>query len=336
MSESSHEFSTENSITQVINRVWNALDVARRELAMHRDENLLTDTRNAFRRRRRAGRMSEFNNYICQSFPMISLNVIIFYLTRANKSRVLAKIQANTMNELRAAVGRSRMYIIPQTSITLPLEMSEAERTCDLPETSTSDGCEAVPQSPPASSSTSLMSTPIASSIAISAAPSPIFSGPSQSGASSSCTVLPSPAVPQCTPTPNSHASPQSSHLSTTSLSSVMDTYVTSPVIDLNPSLETSLESAQWLNAGTPEVFYRRSRLEPLNRVPDNDFIIDDSEDGEEDDIFDVSLENGVPLEEVDLCTIRRTFKEEHISDDQISIICISESFSGLNTASNL
>lgn len=55
---------------------------------------------------------------------MISLNVIGFYLARANKSKVLAKIQANTMNELRAAVGRSRMYIIPQTSITLPLEVS--------------------------------------------------------------------------------------------------------------------------------------------------------------------------------------------------------------------
>ena len=58
MSESSHESSTESSFTQVINRVWNALDIARRELAMHRDENLLTDTRNAFRRRRRAGRLS--------------------------------------------------------------------------------------------------------------------------------------------------------------------------------------------------------------------------------------------------------------------------------------
>ncbi|KAG8004748.1 hypothetical protein GBF38_016624, partial [Nibea albiflora] len=74
----------------------------------------------------------------------------------------------------------------------------------------------------------------------------------------------------------------------------------------------------------TFQVFYRRSRLEPLDRVPDNDFIIDDSEDGEEDDMFDISSENVViPLEEVDLCTILRTFKEEHISDDQISIICI-------------
>ncbi|KAE8293749.1 hypothetical protein D5F01_LYC06682 [Larimichthys crocea] len=64
--------------------------------------------------------------------------------------------------------------------------------------------------------------------------------------------------------------------------------------------------------------------MQAPQRVPDNDFIIDDSEDGEEDDMFDISSENGViPLEEVDLCTILRTFKEEHISDDQISIICI-------------
>lgn len=66
----------------------------------------------------------EFNNYICQIFPTVTLNVIGLYLARANKSKVLTKIQVNTMNELRAVFSRNRMHIIPQTSITLPLEVS--------------------------------------------------------------------------------------------------------------------------------------------------------------------------------------------------------------------
>ena len=68
--------------------------------------------------------LPEFNNYICQSFPTVSLNVIGFHLARADNSRVLTKIQANTLNELKTAAGRSRVYIIPQTNIILPLEVS--------------------------------------------------------------------------------------------------------------------------------------------------------------------------------------------------------------------
>lgn len=53
MSHTSHEA---HEVNNVIDRVWNALDAARRELASQRDDdNMLRATRNTFRRRRRAG-----------------------------------------------------------------------------------------------------------------------------------------------------------------------------------------------------------------------------------------------------------------------------------------
>lgn len=58
MSEASEEAATEG-FTAVINRVCNALDVARRELASQtNEENLLQVTRRTFRRRRRARPMT--------------------------------------------------------------------------------------------------------------------------------------------------------------------------------------------------------------------------------------------------------------------------------------
>lgn len=55
MSQTPEDTAAENSFDSVINRVWHALDVARQELAMQRNEsNILSATRNAFRRRRRA------------------------------------------------------------------------------------------------------------------------------------------------------------------------------------------------------------------------------------------------------------------------------------------
>ena len=56
MSHTSHEAAAESGFNNVIDRVWNALDAARRELASQRDDdNMLRATRNTFRRRRRAG-----------------------------------------------------------------------------------------------------------------------------------------------------------------------------------------------------------------------------------------------------------------------------------------
>ncbi|XP_042268208.1 uncharacterized protein LOC121897638 isoform X2 [Thunnus maccoyii] len=335
--------------------------------------------------------LPEFNNYICQSFPTVSLNVIGFHLARADKSRVLTKIQANTLNELKTAAGRSRVYIIPQTNIILPLETSGPERTHTLPETSPPAGPETVSQSLPASpSATPLMATPTASLTAITPAASPtaitpvashtaitpaashtaitpaashtdfraaasptavtpaasytsppaIHVSPSQSLAPSAARPPASTAVPQVThPAPtapmdmslvtsnsNSHVSYQSPPLNTMSLSSTMDTDGSSPRTDLNPSLEASLDPAQWLNAGTPEVFYRRSRVEPLNRSPVSDFVIDHSEDedGDKDDIIAVTFEtDSPPSEEIDLAVILSTFQEHHLSEGLASTICI-------------
>lgn len=59
MSQTSDEAATESGFNNVINCVWNALDVARQELASQRDEgNLLRATRRIFRRQRRAGLMA--------------------------------------------------------------------------------------------------------------------------------------------------------------------------------------------------------------------------------------------------------------------------------------
>ncbi|XP_071326657.1 uncharacterized protein [Trachinotus anak] len=334
MSRTSDEAATESGFDNVISRVWNALDVARRELSSQRDENnILRATRNTFRRRRRAGRMTEtqepenrtagvwrvrlfllpnadqvvlpphaecckltriglgipshdlqgavsprsyaqlswtlpeFNNQN-QSFPTVSLNVIGFNLARADKSRVLTKIQANTPKDLRTAVGRSRVYIIPQTNITLPLEISEPENTHTLPEPSPPNGPETVSQSLPAtSSSTQVITTSTASSTAV------------RSAASASAP----PAI-----------------------------------------YEASLDPAQWLNAGTPEVFYRWTRVEPQSRSSVNDFVIDDSEDEEHDDITALALESdSPPPEEMDLAIILGTFQEDHLSDGMVSTICV-------------
>ncbi|XP_067445141.1 uncharacterized protein [Thunnus thynnus] len=173
-------------------------------------------------------------------------------------------------------------------------------------------------------------------------APPAIHVSPSQSLAPSAARPPASTAVPQVTPpaptapmdmslvtsNSNSHVSYQSPPLNTMSLSSTMDTDGSSPRTDLNPSLEASLDPAQWLNAGTPEVFYRRSRVEPLNRSPVSDFVIDHSEDededGDEDDIIAVTFEtDSPPSEEIDLAVILSTFQEHHLSEGLVSTICI-------------
>ncbi|XP_019748994.1 uncharacterized protein LOC109529968 [Hippocampus comes] len=181
--------------------------------------------------------LAEFNNYICQSFPSVSLNVIGFHLARADKSRRLTRIQANTLKDLKTAVGRSRLYILPQTNITLPLEIAEFENTHAVPETSQPTEHESLPQyfSPPLS--TTLMASPTATSTA---------------------------TRPEVSP------STQSRPPASSALSSSMNNDGSSASTGLDscqePSLESSLDSAQWLNAGTPEVFYRVTCLESTNR----------------------------------------------------------------------
>ncbi|XP_038560055.1 G2/M phase-specific E3 ubiquitin-protein ligase-like [Micropterus salmoides] len=125
-------------------------------------------------------------------------------------------------------------------------------------------------------------------------------------------------------PPVTSSASSQSPPLSVMSLSSTMDSDAGSPRTDTNPSLEASLDPAQWVNAGTPEVFYRRARMEPLNRTPVNDLVIADPEEAEEDDIIAVPFESdSPPSEDVDLAIILRTFQEDHLSHSLVSTICV-------------
>ncbi|KAM6999930.1 uncharacterized protein LKV04_004864 [Tautogolabrus adspersus] len=285
--------------------------------------------------------LSEFNNYICQSFPMVSLNVIGFHLARADKTRVLTKIQANMLKDLKKTVGRSRVYIIPHTTITLLLQIPEPEMANSPPETSPPAGPETASWTLASSATTQLMATSTAASTAIrpaasTTAPAAIDVCSSQSPASLALRPPASPSAPQVTPpvpmvpmnvpaftsNSSSHVSAESPPLNGMSLSSTLDIDGSSPRTDLNPSLEASLDPAQWLNAGTPEVFYRRTRVEPPNSTSVNDFVIDDSE--EEDDIIAVPFESDMPTsEEVDLAIILSTFREDHLSGGVISTICI-------------
>ncbi|KAK5921709.1 hypothetical protein CgunFtcFv8_019051 [Champsocephalus gunnari] len=84
-----------------------------------------------------------------------------------------------------------------------------------------------------------------------------------------------------------------------------------------------SLHSAQWVNAGTPEVFYRRSRLEQPNRNSFNDFLIDDSDEEKEDEAFGALESYVFPVEEVDLAVLLSDFRKEFVSDGLVSNICI-------------
>ncbi|XP_067455083.1 uncharacterized protein [Thunnus thynnus] len=285
MSQTSHEAAAESGFDNVIDRVWNALNVARRELASQRDEdNMLTATRNTFRRRRRAG---EFFTCITPAASHTAITPAASHTAITPAASHTAITPAVSHTDFRAAVS--------PTAVT------------------------------PAASHT---------------APPAIHVSPSQSLAPSAARPLASPAVPQVTPpaatapmemplvtsNSNSHVSYQSPPFNTMSLSSTMDTDGSSPRTDLNPSLEASLDPAQWLNAGTPEVFYRRSCVEPLNRSPVSDFVIDHSEDedGDEDDIVAVTFEtDSPPSEEIDLAVIMSTFQEHRLSEGLVSTICI-------------
>ncbi|KAK5918883.1 hypothetical protein CgunFtcFv8_022826 [Champsocephalus gunnari] len=95
-------------------------------------------------------------------------------------------------------------------------------------------------------------------------------------------------------------------------------------LLEFNSYVE-SLNSAQWVNAGTPEVFYRRSRLEQPNRNSFNDFLIDDSDEEKEgeDEAFGALESYVFPVEEVDLAVLLSDFRKEFVSDGLVSNICI-------------
>ncbi|XP_060921705.1 uncharacterized protein LOC132995645 [Labrus mixtus] len=230
-----------------------------------------------------------------------------------------------------------------QESQEMIYQIPEPEGAHSPPETSPPAGPETASQSLASSASTQLMTTPTAASTAIrpaasTTAPAAIDVFSSQSPSSLALRPQASPSAPQVTPpaptvpmnTPaftsnsNSHVSAESPPLNAMSLSSTLDIDGSSPRTDSNPSLEASLDPAQWLNAGTPEVFYRRAHVEPPNSTSINDFVVDDSEEGEEDDIIAVPFESDMPTsEEVDLAIILSAFREDHLSGGVISTCCI-------------
>lgn len=61
--------------------------------------------------------LSDLNNFICQCYPLISLDLIGFELARAGKRRKLQKLQAGSVRELKMSVGKSRLYILPRVEV---------------------------------------------------------------------------------------------------------------------------------------------------------------------------------------------------------------------------
>ncbi|XP_062407242.1 G2/M phase-specific E3 ubiquitin-protein ligase-like [Sardina pilchardus] len=61
--------------------------------------------------------LPDLNNYVCQSYPKISLNLVGFELARAGKGRKIKKLQVCSVRELKAAVGKSRLYIVPRATV---------------------------------------------------------------------------------------------------------------------------------------------------------------------------------------------------------------------------
>nr|XP_055051747.1 uncharacterized protein LOC129437569 isoform X2 [Misgurnus anguillicaudatus] len=171
----------EQPVVAVFDRVFNALQRARRELmastSANETSNILTATRTLFRRRRsqiqgisaRRGRptwhvglfllpgpdiqslpllsdrtaltenglgvpakevadgelstidlnwsLADLNHFVCQSFPMISLNLVGFELAKADKGKKIKKVQANSVRDLKKVVGKSRLYVIPRAEV---------------------------------------------------------------------------------------------------------------------------------------------------------------------------------------------------------------------------
>lgn len=57
--------------------------------------------------------LADFKQFICQSFPDVSLNLVGYELAKADRGKKLQKVQVASVKELKQAVGRSRLYILP-------------------------------------------------------------------------------------------------------------------------------------------------------------------------------------------------------------------------------
>ncbi|XP_043983724.1 G2/M phase-specific E3 ubiquitin-protein ligase-like [Gambusia affinis] len=81
--------------------------------------------------------LSELNNFVCQSYPHISLNLVGFELARAGKGRKVKKLQVNSVRELKEKVGKSRLYILPRADVSQETYSTSAMSRSLLPEPST-------------------------------------------------------------------------------------------------------------------------------------------------------------------------------------------------------
>lgn len=61
--------------------------------------------------------LADLNQFVHQSYPNVSLNLIGFEMARADKGRKLRKIQCSSVRELKVVTGRSRLYIIPLAEV---------------------------------------------------------------------------------------------------------------------------------------------------------------------------------------------------------------------------
>lgn len=61
--------------------------------------------------------LSALNNFICQSYPCVSLNLIGFELARTGKGRKIQKLQVSSVKELKKSIGKSRLYIVPRATV---------------------------------------------------------------------------------------------------------------------------------------------------------------------------------------------------------------------------
>ncbi|XP_076850020.1 uncharacterized protein LOC143498984 isoform X2 [Brachyhypopomus gauderio] len=68
--------------------------------------------------------LAELNTFICQSFESVSLNVTGFRLARATKAKKLLVVQANSVKDLKRQIGRSRLYILPNSNLSLSRQVS--------------------------------------------------------------------------------------------------------------------------------------------------------------------------------------------------------------------
>ena len=57
--------------------------------------------------------LAELNHFVCQRFPMISLNLVEFELAKVDKGKKIKKVQANSVRALKKVMGKSRFYIVP-------------------------------------------------------------------------------------------------------------------------------------------------------------------------------------------------------------------------------